>query len=260
MEGIVLAGARAPEDLRGLGISRVPLLRLKGRTILEQTIRSLLDGGCEACFVLAPEDVPLPAGTRVHRAAYSGDVMTDMFDCLEHRCSAEYAVLTSADMPLISAEAIAQLVAAGRESGADVVYPAVERQFLEQRFPTTKRTYVKLGSQTVTGGNAMFVRRTWLLNQRELIWELFQNRKSIRKLAGFFGFWFLARLLLGLASVEYVERRLSRLVGGKLKAAVLPSVELGIDLDKLADLELLRDCIDPWDAAGVGAGAVGGQP
>ena len=46
---------------------------------------------------------------------------------------------------------------------------------------------------------------------------------------------------------ERVKTNGGKLLSGKLKAAVLPSVELGIDLDKLADLELLKDMIDPWD-------------
>ncbi len=58
--------------------------------------------------------------------------------------------------------------------------------------------------------------------------------------------------MLGLAPVEYVERHLSRLLNGRLKAAILPSAELGMDLDKLADLEVLRDQLDPWDETGGG--------
>jgi GTP:adenosylcobinamide-phosphate guanylyltransferase len=247
MDGIVLAGARAPEELRDLGIMRVPLLRINGVTILERTCRAMLDAGCTAVFVLAPEEVELPADQRIRRAAYSGDVINDMFGCLEHEAAASHAILSSSDMPLITAEALGQLVESGRESGADIVYPAVERRVLEQRFPETKRTYVRLGALTVTGGNAVFVDRRWLLNRQPLIHELFANRKSIGKLAGFFGVWFLARLLLGFAPVDYVERHLGKLLSGKLKAAVLPSVELGIDLDKLADLELLKDMIDPWE-------------
>lgn len=53
MDGVVLAGAQAPIDLRSAAIDRVPLLRGEGATILERTCRSMLDAGCENVFVPA---------------------------------------------------------------------------------------------------------------------------------------------------------------------------------------------------------------
>lgn len=249
MEGIVLAGARAPEELTRLGIERVPLLRVHGETILARTCQALLGAGCERVFVLAPPELPLPRLDEVARAEYSGDVIRDMFNCLEHLVNADYVVVSSADMPLVTAQAMQELVGAGQETGADIVYPAVQRNALQHRFPDAKRTYLRLGNQKVTGGNAMWLRRDWLLKQQDLVWQLFKKRKSIAGLAKFFGFVFLLRILLGWASLQYVERYLSRLLGGKLRAAVLRNIELGMDLDKLADLETLRDYIDSWDAS-----------
>jgi GTP:adenosylcobinamide-phosphate guanylyltransferase len=247
MDGIVLAGAKARADLARLGIERVPLLGVGGVSILERTCRALLDAGCSAVHVLAPEELPLPKLEGVCRADYTGDVIGDMFKCLEQSATAEYVVLSSADMPLVSAPAMHELVLAGRESGADVVYPAVARTALERRFPGTKRTYLRLGGLVVTGGNAMWLRREWLLAHQGLIGRLFEKRKSIPALARFFGVVFLLRIMLGWASIAYVERYLGRLLQGRLKAAVLRKWELGMDLDKLADLETLRDYIDPWN-------------
>jgi molybdopterin-guanine dinucleotide biosynthesis protein A len=249
MDGIVLAGAKAPEGLWRLGIDRVPLLKVQGVTILERTCRALLGAGCEAVYVLAPPELPLPRPDVVFHAAYSGDVMRDMFDCLELRVTADNVIVSSADMPLVNVEAVRELVDVGRQTGADIVYPAVERQALELCFPDTKRTYLRLGRQVVTGGNAIWLRRSWLLKHKDLIWRLFQQRKSIPALARFFGLTFLIRILLGYASIEYVESYLSRLLQGKLRAAVLDNIELGIDLDKVADLETLRDYIDPWEGS-----------
>ena len=254
MDGIVLAGARAPQDLAELGIARVPLLKVRGETILERTCQALLGAGCETVYVLAPEEVPLPELPGVSRGAYSGDVIRDMFNCLERESGADSLVGSSADMPLVNAAAMLELVKAGVLTGADIVYPAVERAALEKVFPGTKRTYVRLGRQTVTGGNAVWLNRKWLLKHQDQIWQLFAKRKSIKELAKFFGIMFFVRILTGFASVDYVERHLSWLLDGKLKAVVLSGIELGMDLDKTADLVSLRDYIDPWNgSAGGGA-------
>jgi len=249
MGGISLAGARAPESLECLGISRVPLLKVQGVTILERTCQALLGAGCTAVYVLSPPELPLPRFGAVFHAAYSGDVIRDMFDCLELRVTADNVVVSSADMPLVNVEAMLELVAIGRRTGADIVYPAVERQALELCFPDTKRTYLRLGRQVVTGGNAIWLCRYWLLKHKSLIWRLFKQRKSIAALARFFGLGFLIRILLGWASVASVESYLSRLMGGRLKAAILDNIELGIDLDKVEDLETMREYIDPWDGS-----------
>lgn len=247
MDGVVLAGARAPEELQERGIDRIPLLRIDGETLIARACRCLLEGGgCERVFVLAPSEVELPADDRVLRADYSGDVIQDLIECLKQRAVSQYVLISSADMPLLTPEAVSALTAAGLEHQADIVFPTVERGRIEQRFPGTKRTYLRLGRLTVSGGNLFWISRPWLIGRAEWLKRLFANRKSIPAMARTFGVLFLLRILLGWTSLEYVERHLGRIVQGSLKAVVLDYPEVAVDLDKLADLELFAADLDPW--------------
>lgn len=247
MHGIIAAGALAHLALREQGIERIPLLTVSGETILHRTCHCLQAGaGCETVHILAPQEVPLPALPYVVRAAYSGALIDDFLACVEQACTGEAVVLASGDMPLITPAAIAALSAYAREQAADVVYPAVEKNVMEQRFPGSKRTYVKLGRITVTGGNAFWLSRQWISRQAPLLRQLFEQRKNVLGLARVFGVAFLLRLLCGMVDVPYLERRLSYLLHGKLRAAVLPHAELAADLDKPADLATFAPYLDPW--------------
>lgn len=246
MEGLVAAGALAPEGLQQRGVARIPLLSVSGETILARVCRCLIEGGgCERVHVLAPEAVPLPELPQVSRAPYSGAIIDDLLACLEARVESEQVLLASGDMPLLTVEAVAALGGFARTADADVVYPVVAQMVMEQRFPGGKRTYARLGGTRYTGGNVFALRRSWILGQGALLKRLFARRKDPVGLARLFGLLFVLRLLLGLLTLEHVERHLSRVLKGKLRAAVLPYAELAADLDKVADLETFAPYLDP---------------
>ncbi len=254
--GLVAAGAPASEELRALGVNRIPLLKVQGETLVARACRCLIQGaGCSEVVLVAPEDVPLPQApegstAQILRGEYSGEIIENLLAALRGRLNAGSAVdgalVSSADMPLISPEAIAALLAAQRASNADVVYPAVEKSVVQERFPTAHCTFYRLGKVQVTGGNAVYLNPAWLLSHEKTLRDLFALRKDPAGMARFFGPLFLMKVLAGSASIEQVEEVVGGKLGGKLKAAVLPFAEIGVDLDKPADLELYRSYLDPW--------------
>jgi molybdopterin-guanine dinucleotide biosynthesis protein A len=251
MLGILCAGGLASKRLREAGVERVPLLYCGDETILERSCRVLLEAGCTEVAVLAPEEVPLPALPGVVRAAHSGELIPSLIACAKSFGGEDAALLSSADLPLISVEGCRAVARAGEESGADLVYPVFSRADTEARFGKAKRTYAKLGGVEYTGGNVFYARLSWLTRQEELLTKLFAMRKSPPGLARIFGLSFLLGLLTGRLTLAGLEERLGKIVGGKLNAAPLPYVELGMDVDKPEDLEALRDFVSPPPAMGV---------
>lgn len=246
MHAVVAAGGIASSGLRALGVERVPLLRIEGETILSRTCRQLLTGGCTTVHVLAPDEVTLPERPDIRRAPYSGAVVEDLLACVATATQGDAVLVSGGDMPLLSSEAVAALVAAGRRDDVDLVYPIVDRTNVEQRFAGSRRTYLRLRDGLFTGGNVFWLRRDWLLGQGDLLRELFEQRKNVLAMARRFGLLFFLRVLTGWASLRYLERHLGRVVGGKLYAAVLPYPEIAVDLDKAADLETFAGYLDQW--------------
>ena len=135
MLAILAAGGMPDEKLRARGVSRVPLLTIKGETILSRTCRCLAEGGgCESVVVLAPEDLPLPDHPAVTRGAYSGLIVDDVIKCAA-ASEAEFILVAGADMPLITPKSVSALVDFGRELRVDVLYPVVDREVITASFP-----------------------------------------------------------------------------------------------------------------------------
>jgi molybdopterin-guanine dinucleotide biosynthesis protein A len=248
MQGIVVAGAKAPPALQQRGVERIHLLRIGGETLLKRLCRCLIEGGgCTAVHVLAPEDVPLPALPPVRRAPYSGALVDDIMALLRGLPST-HVLLGSADSPLITPEAIAALKADAQRRQAAIGYPVCERRVVEQQVGASKRTYVKLHGLEVTGGNVFWLERDLLVARADDIRRVFALRKHPLGLARVFGLGFMVRFALGWLSLADVEAHLSRLAGGRLCALNLPFAELTVDLDKEADLDFFADRLDPWQS------------
>jgi hypothetical protein len=247
--GIVAAGAPAHQSLAALGIARVPLLTRGGRTLLEHTCTSLLDGGqAGRVLVLAPEAVPLPELPGVTRAPYSGKLVADLFAILR-QCDEEFLVQSSGDLPLITPGAVAAVCTAGEARQADFIYPVADMDQLKARHPQADKTSWRVGGKRIAGGNVFWIRRQWLLELEPLIEHIFARRKNPLALAQLFGPWFLIRVALGWADLPYLERRLGSLAAGRLCAELLPYPELVLDLDKADDLPAFEAFLDPLPTA-----------
>jgi hypothetical protein len=247
VEAIIVAGAAAPEALQREGIEFIPLLKIGGRTIFERTALALHDGGgCSRVHIITRAELPLPDYPWINRLPYSGKPISDMLDQLDSICQSEFVLLSAGDIPLLSAESVATLQRVATERNADVVYPVVARADMEAAFPGSKRTYRRMDSVTVTGGNVFRIRRSWLSGNRDWLQELFARRKNPLALAGLLGVDFLLRVLTGTASLSYAETRLGQAIRASVHAPVIPCPDLAADLDKLEDLETFRRWLDPW--------------
>lgn len=247
MEAIVLAGNTAPPELQELGVERIYMLKAGGETLLARICRCLIAGGdCNKVWVMAPQEVELPDIGPVERATSGSNVIENLLNCARNHCTAEGLLVSSSDLPAATPDGVKAIAQFAAERPCDAVYHVVERSVVEQAFPGTKRTYVKLNGKSYTGGNVFWLRREWLLEREPLLTEFFENRKNVAALAGRFGLLFLLRVLLGWADIPYLERHLGRVLQARVAAAVLPYPELAVDLDKPADLELFRPMLDPF--------------
>jgi hypothetical protein len=87
-------------------------------------------------------------------------------------------LVATGDIPLVTPEAIDDLVRASLEGEADFTYPMVRREEMERQFPGSERTYFRLKSGSHTGGNAMLVNPRLIPAARDLGQRLFDQRKS----------------------------------------------------------------------------------
>ncbi len=160
---------------------------------------------------------------------------------LEFNKKAEYVLLVSSDIPAITGEMVDWTVNVAMETKDDVYYNIIQREVMEKRFPGSKRTYTRLKDMDVCGGD-MNVGRLGLLTSEDTdLWEKITNaRKSPLKQAGLIGFGTLFLLLFRQLTLEKAAANIMKRLKITGRAIVCPYAEIGMDIDKPHQLEILR--------------------
>lgn len=149
-------------------------------------------------------------------------------------------LVATADIPLLTADAINDFLMQCTKVEADLYYPIVRQEVNNRRYPGNKRTYVRLKEGTYTGGNIFLVNPAIVPQCVAIAERIIEHRKNPFKLACILGWKFVLQFIFGTLSLGKVKERVSTLLG--ITGAVVHSQypELGIDVDKPSDLELVR--------------------
>lgn len=247
-DAIILAGGEKGKK-KLLGLSSQPyeaLIEIAGQPMVTFVASALAaSGAVDRIFVVGPEaalkQCQFPARTTV--LAGGRTIMETIqvgMSTLGHR---NKTLVATADIPLLTAEAVNDFLAQCDGVDADFYYPIVSRELNERRYPTTRRTYVRLKEGTFTGGNIFLVNPDIVSRSLPIANQIIENRKKPFALCRILGWPFVFKFICGALRLSEVEDRVSDLL--KLRGAVVHSrfPELGIDVDKPSDLELVRSTI-----------------
>lgn len=244
-DAIILAGGENNEQLAGYASQPYEaLIDIAGRPMVEFVAAALAASRqVSRIFVAGPaaelgtcsfpeHTVILPGGQTIMETISLG------MNAVGHD---RLTLVVTADIPLLTARAIDDFLQQCAAVQADVYYPVVARQNNERRFPGNKRTYVRLREGTFTGGNLFLVNPRIVPQCVQLAERIIANRKNPVKLCCLLGWSFVVQFVLGTLQLVQVEKRVSEILG--IKGAVIrsPYAELGIDVDKPSDLELVRN-------------------
>jgi len=143
-----------------------------------------------------------------------------------------HALLTSADVPLLTGESVGHFLQVCAPYDQDVYWGIVAREVMEAAFPESRRTYLGLVEGEFCNGELYLVRIAAALQRRELLRELVEMRKHVLRQALRLGPGVLLRLLLRRLRMQDavgVAWRTLRLHGTPV---ILPFAESGMDVDK----------------------------
>ncbi len=254
---LLLAGGGMPPDLAAAaGTHKRCLIELQGRTLLERVLSVVFEGFTDSRVVVnlgsdqnGADLVSRYEPNATHYCCTGGllDAIMDGLDVFAREAGDEFfdegMLLLNVDLPLITAQHLLDVVALARELEADGYWPVVERQVVEQRFPTTKRTYVRTRQGTFTGGNVFLLKPRLLRDNRKLLEKVYRSRKNPLALASVFSSRTLMRVLAGTVSLPDLEREFSQRFDAHLRIAPFPHPEVAMDLDKLSDYELFNSLL-----------------
>ena len=109
------------------------------------------------------------------------------------------------------------------------------------KFPTSKRSYTRLRDGVFCGGNLNMISAKVMSSDSRKMWsDLLERRKNVFQQAALAGYGTLLRLLLGRLTIAAAEQRAEKIIGVKCKAIETPHAEIGMDVDKPFQLDIVK--------------------
>lgn len=163
-----------------------------------------------------------------------------MLKVLEIDPKAHHTLVASSDIPAITPEIVDWEIEITSRTDLDAYYTIIPKEVMEKRFPNSRRSYTRLKDMQVCGGD-MNVIRTTAASSHDQLWErIIAARKNAFKQASLIGYDTLLLLLLRRIDLPHAVERVTRRLNLTAQALISPYAELGMDVDKPNQLEMLR--------------------
>lgn len=238
---LVLAGARPEADPAAAyaGVSHKALIQLAGEPLLARVVGALQGAGLRRIAVSASDPRVVALATQLGcevRPTESGPSLSALRGI---EALGTPVLLTTSDHALLQAEWIAQFLD-DASAAADVSVLLARREVVEAAAPGTRRTYLKFADGEWSGCNLFLVRTERGLGAIRLWREIEADRKRPWRIIRRLGPLTLVRYLLGQVTLAEALRRLGALCGAEVAAVPSRFGLAAVDVDKPADLELVR--------------------
>lgn len=251
---LVLAGARGSGDPLCVseGVGSKAVIDIAGLPMLARVLNALGHAGLDgAVWVLGgePDDIRAASGGRdiVPLTADASGPAASLALALDGPVTTPLLV-TTADHPLLTGEIVSDFLQVARQTDADLCIGFARLPTIEARFPDTRRTYLPFGARDLSGCNLFYLANDRAVAALRFWGGVEQHRKHPWQIARRLGLGFLLRLLLRRSDGAAVFDLLSRRVGAKVHPVILPHAEAAVDVDSVADLEMVRDLISGREA------------
>lgn len=242
---VIMAGGKAkPEIIAATGVDNRALIEVNGVTMLSRVVGALKNAPSVGAITVVGD---LPDSENYTHVRDHGGFVENLFAGVDASEKAEYILISTADIPYITGEVVEDFIQRGRELNADIVYPVVRVEDCYKRFPGMKRTAVSIREGKFTGGNLILARPEFLQSHRARIAQAYAARKTPLRLALMLGLGATCRaavaimMLPKVLSITQLEQAAGRMLGGVARAYVSPYPEIATDVDKVSDLEALKE-------------------
>lgn len=250
LAALVLAGRRRGDDpLAAAGGDHKAFLDIAGKPMIARVVESLAaTPGVGEILLAAPDDVSEKLAARLHpglharirRLPAADSPAASALAALDANEPEKELLLAASDHPLLTPAMIDEFLAGARRDGVDAAAACVTRAVLETAYPGAPRTFIRLRNFAFSGANLFWFRGA---RARPLVafWRRIEaERKNPARMARIIGpgagLLYLAGMLTKERALAMIEAR----TGVKAELVPLSAAEAAIDVDKPADLDLVR--------------------
>jgi CTP:molybdopterin cytidylyltransferase MocA len=241
---LVLAGARPGADPVAdyAGVSAKPLIAIAGEPMLSRVVAALRAAGFKRIGVSTADPAVAQLGRELGCEVLAAEAGPSLSTLRGVEALGTPLLVTTADHALLRAEWVSRFVA-DAPADADIAVLLAERAAVEAAAPGTRRTYLRFADGDWSGCNLFLVRNDAALGAIRLWQSLEADRKQPWKIVGRLGPAILLRYLLGRLSLQEALARLGKLSGTRAAAVASPFGLAAVDVDKPADLDLVRGLV-----------------
>jgi GTP:adenosylcobinamide-phosphate guanylyltransferase len=244
LTALVLAGTRPGGDplARYAGVSHKALISIDGVAMLQRVLLALAGVPAIARIVVAIDRADLVAalpdcGKPVSVLPAQSGPSASVASALEQEGTP--LLVTTADHALLQSSWVEEFLAAD-EGRDDVLVALAMRDAVQAAVPATQRTWLRFADDHYSGCN-LFLLRTPAARGVVALWQQLEvDRKRPMTLLRRLGFGHALRYRFGWLRLDQALRRLGSITGARIRAVILSDGRAAIDVDKVADLELVH--------------------
>jgi GTP:adenosylcobinamide-phosphate guanylyltransferase len=245
VDALVLAGGSLERDRFpsiDASIAAKAALPILGRPMVDWVFKALRQTpGVERIAVVGAEALLALTWTRCEAELVPerGEIAANLRAGLEALPGARRVLAVSADLPLLTAESITDLME--NAPGADAVFPFVERADALRAFPDREWMFARTPEGAFTGSALGLLRPAAVLESWPWVEGLLDaRRRSVFGLAAMIGPLIAMKYLLRRLRVSDVEARLSTLLHLEGRGYRSRYAEIAMDVDKETDLPFVE--------------------
>lgn len=245
---VILAGGinkelDRPEEVRNKALIKIgekEIIRyiLEAYASVKEMERVVLVGPAED-FAFLQKDFP------VELIQEKNSIGENLLAAVRYLQTEKHLLVSTADIPLVTPAAVLDFLEKCSPFDGDFYYPVIPREVSEKKFPGARRTYVTFQEGAFTGGNIFLVNPRKIEPSLPAVNEFIEHRKNPLKMVSLLGAGFLLLALMGKVTIPRVEQRFSSLLKVNARAVITAYAEIGFDVDKPEDLELVRRLLEP---------------
>jgi len=256
MLAVVLAGDRTKQDalVERSGAGCKALLPIDGEPMVYRVLRALRQSQLVDRVLLAgPERSAVVQASELNAWITAGEIdwqpphaspSTSAYEVMQGMDPARPVLLTTADHPLLTAEIVDAFCRQSLVDDVDVTVGLAPHAVVLEGYPGIRKTVLRFADGEFCGCN-LFAFVTPEGRSVANFWRrIEQQRKKPLRVIGMLGWWAVLRYRLGLLPLDEALAKLGKRLGLRIRAVILPYANAAIDVDSIADLQLVSGVVE----------------
>ncbi len=248
MIAIVLAGASNDGKLFECDKAKYEaLIKIGNKSMIEYVVNALEESAqVEKTYVIGPvnELSEALANNNIELVQMGNSLVENIKKGMAAVDSDGRVLVCTSDIPLISGTAIDDFVKASTSMDGDVLYSIVRKIEDNGKYSGVKRTYFTLKEGVFTGGNVVILTPPIVNKYEDILGKSVELRKKPWGLASLLGIKCLVKFAFKTLSIKDIEDRVEKVFSFRGRAVISEHPEVGIDVDKPEDLNLVKKVLE----------------